>query len=173
MGTPHVVVYDADLNVESTSERIGTFFRQWPDLCDGEAADVPAPVTDFVRGLLARRESDRDMLTGLLRPTLIVDVLKMAHADRPAIVATFDTFAVRDPVRAAAKRFKLTAREQDVVRLLLMGMGASEVARRLGLSAPTVHDYYTRLRRKTATRTLSGMIATLLGWSDPDPIYGS
>ena len=76
-------------------------------------------------------------------------------------------------MRAAAKRFKLTAREQDVVTLLLMGMGASDVARRLGLSEPTVHDYYTRLRRKTATRTLSGMIATLLGWSDPDPIYRS
>ena len=154
------------LNVESISDRIGAFFRRWPDLCDGEAADVPAPVTDFVRGMLARRESERGVRTGLLRPTLIVDVMKTAHEGRTAVVATFEILTVRDPVRVAAKRFELTAREQDVVTLLLTGLGATEVARRLGLSEPTVHDYYTRLRRKTGTRTLSGMIATLLGWSD-------
>jgi len=49
-------------------------------------------------------------------------------------------------------------------------MGATEVASRLGLSEMTVHGYYTRLRRKTGTRTLSGMIATLLGWSAADPL---
>ena len=173
METPHVVVYDSELNVESISERIGMFFQQWPDLWNGEAADVPATVTDFVRGLAARSESERGVLTGLLRPTLIVDVVQTAHAGRAAVVATFERFTVRDPVGVAAKRFALTAREQDVVTLLLMGMGATEVARRLGLSELTVHDYYTRLRRKTGTRTLSGMIARLLGWSDAEPIYGS
>ncbi|MEA2786214.1 MAG: Bacterial regulatory protein luxR family [Candidatus Eremiobacteraeota bacterium] len=173
METPHVVVYDSDLNVESISERIGMFFRQWPDLWDGEAADVPATVTEFVRGLAARSESERGVLTALLRPTLIVDVVQTPHAVGAAVLATFEKFEVRDPVGVAAKRFELTAREQDVVTLLLMGMGATEVARRLGLSELTVHDYYARLRRKTGARTLSGMIATLLGWSDAEPSYGS
>jgi DNA-binding CsgD family transcriptional regulator len=161
--TPHVVVYDSELNVESVSERIGDFFGRWPDLDAGEDAEVPAAVTAFVRSLLARWESERGTLTGLLRPTLIVDVVKASHAGKTAIVAAFETFAVRDPVRAAAKRFELTAREQDVLSSLLMGMGATEVASRLGLSEMTIHGYYSRLRRKTGARTLSGMIATLLG----------
>ncbi len=165
METPHVVVYDSELNVESVSERIGMFFRQWPDMWNGEVAEVPAVVTNFVRNLLARCESERGVLTALLRPALIVDVVKTAHAGRSAILATFEAFAVRDPVRVAAKRYELTPREQDVVSLLLAGMGATEVAGRLGLSELTVHGYYTRLRRKTGTRTMSGMIATLLGWN--------
>jgi DNA-binding NarL/FixJ family response regulator len=169
VATPHVVVYDSELNVESMSECIGLFFGQWPDLWSAEDAEVPAAVTEFVRGLVARPESDGAVLTGLLRPTLIVDVVKTAQAGRPAIVAAFDTFAVRDPVRVAAQRYDLTAREQDVLRLLLMGLGATEMADRLGLSEMTVHAYYTRLRRKTSARNLSGMIATLLGWSDADP----
>jgi DNA-binding CsgD family transcriptional regulator len=169
---PHAVVYDPELNVKSLSEGIGLFFRQWPDLRDEHDADaeVPAAVTDFVRTLLARPESERGLLTGLLRPTLIVDVVQAEHGGRPAIVAAFDTFAVRDPVGVAAKRYRLTAREQDVLTLLLTGMGATEVASRLRLSELTVHGYYTRLRRKTRTRTLSGMIAALLGWSGADPV---
>ena len=171
METPHVVLYDADLNVESASERIGSFFRQWPDLGAGPDVEVPAAVTDFVRSLLARPESaGGGVLTGLLRPTLIVDVVTAVHAGRAAIVAAFDTFAVRDPVRVAARNYGLTAREQDVLTLLLTGLGATEIASRLGLSELTVHGYYTRLRRKTGTRTLSGMIATLLGWSAPEPL---
>ena len=173
METPHVVVYDSELVVESTSERIGPFFRQWPDLWNGEVAEVPAAVTDFVRSLLTRREAERGPLTGLLRPTLIVDVVKTVQGGKTSILATFDTFAVRDPVRAAAKRYGLTPREQDVLTLLLTGMGATEVASRLGISEVTVHGYYTQLRRKTGTRTLSGMIATLLGWSSADSRYGS
>jgi DNA-binding NarL/FixJ family response regulator len=168
MKPPHVVVYDSGLNVQSVSERIGPFFRQWPDLWNGEDADVPVAVTEFVRTLLARHEPG-GVLTALVRPTLIVDVTKSAEAAPAAIVATFDTFAVRDPVRVASRRYELTAREQEVLTLLLAGLGATEIALRLGLSEMTVHSYYSRLRRKTGARTLSGMIATLLGWSVADP----
>ena len=163
--SPHVVVYDCELNIESVSERIGQFFAQWPDLWNGEEADVPAAVTDFVRALVARDESGGRVLTALLRPALIVDVSRPALAGPAVIVAAFDTFAVRDPVRVAAQRYELTARERDVLALLLTGLGAAEIASRLGLSEMTVHSYYTRLRRKTGARTLSGMIATLLGWA--------
>jgi DNA-binding NarL/FixJ family response regulator len=163
--TPHVVVYDAELNVESLSEGIGAFFARWPDLWSGEDAEVPAAVTEFVRALLARRESGGGALTALLRPELIVDVVESTRAGAAVIVAAFDAFAVRDPVRVAAQRYELTGREQEVLTLLLIGLGATEIARRLGLSEMTVHGYYTRLRRKTGARTLSGMIATLLGWT--------
>jgi DNA-binding NarL/FixJ family response regulator len=163
MESPHVVVYDSELNVTSASARIGDFFRQWPGLCAPGDGEVPAAVTAFVRELLAGRSTAAETATGLLRPALVVDVVDVGLDGSRAIVATFDRFAVRDPVRAAAARYKLTPRECEVLTLLLGGLGATGVARRLGLSETTVHGYFKRLRQKTGARTLSGMLATLLG----------
>jgi DNA-binding CsgD family transcriptional regulator len=163
---PHVVVYDAYLNVTSLSDGIGRFLRHWPDLWeDGSDGEVPAAATTFVGALLASREPGIREATGLLRPTLVVDVADLDRDGKRAIVAAFDRFAVRDPVRVAAQRYQLTDRERQILALLLTGMGAAEVAERLGLATMTVHAYFKRLRSKTGARTLSGMIATLLGWT--------
>ncbi|HZW52891.1 MAG TPA: LuxR C-terminal-related transcriptional regulator [Candidatus Elarobacter sp.] len=169
MENPHVVVYDSELHVESASERIGGFFRQWPGLCSAEDAEVPEAATRFVRDLLAARNGAGGTATGLLRPALVVDVVELARYGRRTIVAAFDRFELRNPVRAAAARYKLTRRERDVLTLLLSGMGATEVARRLGLSEMTIHGYFKKLRQKAGARTLSGMMATLLGWTAVAP----
>jgi DNA-binding CsgD family transcriptional regulator len=169
--SPHVVVYDGDLNVASVSTGIDRFFRRWPDLTAEGEGDVPAAATRFVRDLLGAREAGSVAATGLLRPTLVVDVFEGERGGERAIVAAFDRFAVRDPVRVAAQRYDLTDREGQVLALLLTGMGATELAGRLGLSTQTVHGYFKRLRQKTGARTLSGMIATLLGWSAGGGIF--
>ena len=116
------------MNVESASVGIAAFFARWPDLGAVSGDGVPAPVTDFVRGLLAGRASGDAAGTGLLRPALIVDVVEITERGRRHVIASFDRFALRDPVRAAERRYNLTARERDVLTLLLSGMGAAAVA---------------------------------------------
>ncbi len=116
-----------------------------------------------MRGLLAGREPGDSAGTGLLRPALIVDVAEIAGRGRRHVIASFGRFALRDPVRAAESRYNLTARERDVLTLLLSGMGAAAVAERLALAEATVHHYFKQLRHKTGARTLSGMLARVLG----------
>jgi DNA-binding NarL/FixJ family response regulator len=159
------VIYDAELTILSVSAGIASFFAGWADLGAPGPDGVPPAASEFVRTVLAGREPGEPAGIGLLRPTLLVDAVELEDEGCRYVVASFDRFAVRDPIGAAAGRYHLTGRERDVVALLLSGLGASAVARRLNLSETTVHGYFKRLRQKTGARTLSGMIATLLGWS--------
>lgn len=70
----------------------------------------------------------------------------------------------RENLEAASRCFGLSPREIDVVRLLLEGDSASEIAQRLGIAEYTVGDYIKRIFAKTRVRNRSEMIAKLLGW---------
>jgi LuxR family transcriptional regulator of spore coat protein len=53
----------------------------------------------------------------------------------------------------------LTAREQQVLRLLARGHSAKEVANDLAITARTVESHIDRLRLKTRTRNRTHMVA--------------
>ena len=162
-----VALYDLRFVLHATSEGIRDFFAFWPEIADDEA-DVPACITAFVRAQWSRCRADGEVdRAGLFLPDLLMYVTEVYGMGGALVAATFSSFAVRDPVRAAARRFHLTPRETEVVKLLLRGMRASEIARRLGLSEMTVGDYFKSLRLKTESRTQSGMIAMFLGWGTP------
>jgi DNA-binding CsgD family transcriptional regulator len=169
--TPHLVLYTAELDVVGTSDGFAPFIGDWPDLGPADHG-VPAGATAFVRSLLREPRHDGRPRTGLLRPTLALDVFELAPPGPVGVVATFERFRVRDPVREAALRFDLTERERQVLTLLLSGLGTAGAAGRLGLSEMTVRDRIKRLRQKTGARSLSGMIAMLLGWDAEEPLLG-
>lgn len=64
----------------------------------------------------------------------------------------------------ALKRFKLSARERDVLLLALEGRTAAETAERLKIAISTANDYVNRLLVKTGARNKSDLIAKVLGW---------
>ena len=53
----------------------------------------------------------------------------------------------------------LTAREQDVLRLLATGHSAKEVAQDLSITPRTVESHIDRIRLKTRTRNRTHMVA--------------
>jgi DNA-binding NarL/FixJ family response regulator len=62
-----------------------------------------------------------------------------------------------------ADRYELTAREYDVVFLLLSGLSTvSMIAERLGLSQNTVHNHFKNVFRRTATNSKAGLLALFL-----------
>jgi len=70
-----------------------------------------------------------------------------------------------DPQRKATARLlsELTPRERDVLRLLVLGDGAKEVAWRLGLSAHTVAGYVKALHRRLGVRSRGELLARFIG----------
>lgn len=75
-----------------------------------------------------------------------------------------ERFVRREELQSASMRYRLSRREVDVLRLLLEGDSASEIARRLDIGECTVGDYVKRLFAKTNVRNRSEMIAKVLGW---------
>lgn len=127
---------------------------------------MPRALSAFVREQAASyRANGEDGAAALFLPTLLVQVAEVTRPGQWLVAATFQPFAVRNPVRVASSRFKLSEREGQVLTLMLRGLSAAEIARHLDLSELTVGDYFKRLRVKTGARTQSGMLAMLLGWT--------
>lgn len=58
-------------------------------------------------------------------------------------------------------RHGISPREQQVIGLLLEGLGTADMAHRLSISEHTVRDHLKRLYRKTGTRSRSELMSTL------------
>ncbi|MEK6655085.1 MAG: helix-turn-helix transcriptional regulator [Thermodesulfobacteriota bacterium] len=60
------------------------------------------------------------------------------------------------------RKYKLSVREQEIVRLLLVGGSNKEIADRLRLSENTIKGYMKLLMRKLGVNNRAGIIAALL-----------
>lgn len=65
-------------------------------------------------------------------------------------------------------RFRLTARETEVLALVTEGLANKDIAARLRLSPRTVEKHLEALLRKTATRSRTHLLALALGPRPPD-----
>ncbi|HTU61378.1 MAG TPA: helix-turn-helix transcriptional regulator, partial [Polyangiales bacterium] len=70
----------------------------------------------------------------------------------------------REPLRSAAVRFRLSSREVEVLRCMLDGMSATEIAASLSIREGTVNDHFTHLLRKTSAKNRAEMIAKVLDY---------
>lgn len=65
----------------------------------------------------------------------------------------------------SAKVSSITARELDIVKLMLKDLTNEEIAAHLKLSVRTVNAHKGNIMRKMGTKTTSGMIKTILDYS--------
>jgi DNA-binding CsgD family transcriptional regulator len=96
-------------------------------------------------------------------PGFIVRAMSLGDAARHAGLIV-EEVSTREHLSTAARQFGLSPRERDVLRLLLEGDSACEIAGRLGIAEYTVGDYIKRIFAKTRVRNRSEMIAKVLGW---------
>ena len=74
-------------------------------------------------------------------------------------------------LEAFCARHRITPREQEVIGLLLEGLGTTDMAHRLGISEHTVRDHLKRLYRKTGTRS-RGELMSILSTARMEPGNG-
>jgi DNA-binding CsgD family transcriptional regulator len=87
-----------------------------------------------------------------------------------AVGILVERVCTRETLETATERFHLSPRERDVLRLLLEGDSACEIADRLGIVEYTVGDYIKRIFAKTRVRNRAEMIAKVLGWHVPSAL---
>lgn len=100
-------------------------------------------------------------------PSLVVHVSEIAGGKSPLYALMLERESRRAPLDSAGGRFSITAREREVLLLMMRGMHAADIAERLAISQSTVSGYFKQLLRKTRARSRSEMIAKILDWDDP------
>jgi DNA-binding CsgD family transcriptional regulator len=99
-------------------------------------------------------------------PDVALRVSRLRGESGSYIAVFCENLARRDDVKHAAHAFSLTRREQEVLRLVMQGFSATEIANEMTIAETTVSDYFKQLLRKTGAKNRTEMIARVLGWSD-------
>jgi DNA-binding NarL/FixJ family response regulator len=91
----------------------------------------------------------------------LVDALRALHEGRRYFSRKLDSTAIERYVRERGERNpieSLSARERQVMQLIVEGMTSAEVAERLGLSPKSVETYRSRLMAKLQIEDLPGLV---------------
>jgi DNA-binding CsgD family transcriptional regulator len=121
----------------------------------------------------AVREAARDWIAGgVLRdrssfsipPSHVVQAQPLAGSDGTFLALTIEHRRERQALARARQRFELTPREQQVLRFILEGAQANEIASALHIAESTVQGYFKRLLAKTRSRNRAAMVALVLDW---------
>jgi DNA-binding CsgD family transcriptional regulator len=156
-----VVILDAELRIVTADTGARELLRE---LGDADEARLPAALEAALREREGDAEQDGAPLTSV--PGFVVRSLSLDAPENWSALLV-ERVSMRENLEAASRRFGLSRREIDVLRLLLEGDSASEIAQRLRIGEYTVGDYMKRLFAKTQVRNRSEMIAKILGWVPP------
>lgn len=100
-----------------------------------------------------------------LQPCHSVRIQILGGPDGGFLALTIERRRERRALARARQRFDLTPREQQVLRFILEGAQANEIAAALHIAESTVQGYFKRLLAKTRSRNRAAMVALVLDWN--------
>lgn len=149
---------------------LGSLFPGIPVLITRGAPDPAEAERAFKSG--ARGYLRRDVLPSQLRDSLIEFLSPAVTRDRPAAlrpgttpIAPDDSNLAAALAQAADGSFGLTARETEVIRLLLNGSSNKEIGRTLGILEGTVKVHVHNIMRKLGARNRMQLVLWAQGKS--------
>jgi len=138
----------------------------------GQGLRVPVIIMtghgDVPMAVKAMRLGASDFIEKPFDPDLLLDSLEVLIADAAQRWNnSFQTHAANG--EAAARLERLTARETEVMRKLVLGQANKVIAQDLGLSPRTVEVHRARVMEKTEAGSLSGLVRlAILAGVDPE-----
>lgn len=146
---PDVVVVDVHLPGGGGKAIIDAVLRDWP-----EATFLALSVSDAAEDVVAViRAGARGYVTKTIDPAELVAAIRRVH-DGDAVFSprlagfVLDAFSGQLPAPSDPELDQLTAREQEVMRLIARGYTYREVASRLYLSVKTIETHVSAVLRK-------------------------
>ncbi|MGZ3497582.1 MAG: response regulator transcription factor [Vulcanimicrobiaceae bacterium] len=111
------------------------------------------------------RTNTRDELLIPASRELMLRVSRLDGVGDCYFIAVFlEEISRREDLAGAARRYRFTRRELEVLTLMLGGLTTNEIAENLCLAETTVADYFKHLIKKTHARNRADMLARVLGW---------
>jgi len=95
---------------------------------------------------------------------LVLRVVPMLAPQGSFYAVFFEKEAWREDLREAVGRFSFTAREVEVLSLILDGLNAAEIAESLHIAEVTVFDHFKHISHKTKARNRADMLAKIFNW---------
>ncbi len=129
-------------------------------LADSARPSLPDDIREAARILLERRRSGSEALVIQLRHDAI---LRLVPADGPEPLYVIFVTEARNPIALAAKRYGFTARESEVLALLLQGKSTGDIAATLSISHLTVLQHIKNVGYKMGVSKRKEIVATLTG----------
>jgi two-component system, NarL family, response regulator LiaR len=101
-------------------------------------------------------------------PAALADGIRDVHAGRPALHPSVAARLMRRGDVATSARLGITAREHDVLRLMVEGLANKQIAQRLGIGEKTVKTHVSRVLAKLGVedRTQAAVLAIREGLVD-------
>ena len=148
-GRPDVAVVDVHLPNGGGKAIIERVLAEWPD-----AVFLALSVSDAAEDVVAViRAGARGYVTKTIDATELVDAIRRVH-DGDAVFSprlagfVLDAFSGHLPAPVDPELDQLTAREQEVMRLIARGYTYREVATRIHLSVKTIETHVSAVLRK-------------------------
>lgn len=162
---PCVAFLDAELDVAFADTGALTLLRthfgehRW-------TSALPVLVRDAIADLV-RRSDDADACTEeVIGPLegLVLRVIPLAGPQESFYAVFFQKEAHREDLADAVMQYAFTARELEVLDLVLGGMNAAEIAAGLHIASVTVFDHFKHISQKTNARNRADMLAKIFNW---------
>jgi NarL family two-component system response regulator LiaR len=101
-------------------------------------------------------------------PQALADAIRDVHAGRPALHPSVAARLMRQGSTARVVHDDLTARERDVLGLMVEGLANKQIAQRLGIGEKTIKTHVSRVLAKlgVADRTQAAVLAIREGLVD-------
>jgi DNA-binding CsgD family transcriptional regulator len=125
---------------------------------------VDHTVVDLIDFIVDRGE--RHSPIAFIDAQRFVRVTRLDGTETSCFAVSIEAFRGGDSLARARRKYQLTKRELDVLRLILEGASAPETARALHIAETTVQVYYKRLLSKTQSRNRPAMVANVLDWQN-------
>jgi DNA-binding CsgD family transcriptional regulator len=120
-------------------------------------------VERIVRNLIAGDRKDTGSALGV-DGDIVVRIVESYSPTGSLTGIIVEKLRTRDPLREAIQSFGITARETQVLRLLLRGASTAAIARELHIAETTACDHVRRIARKTNSRGRGQIVARVLGF---------
>lgn len=159
---PCLVVLDSEYRISTAEPRLDALLAE-AGFGDRPPERLPVELETAVAELAAAPDASITKIVRCPGGSLVVRVWPLTGPLPSHVAVLLERLRFRDPLRAAASRFRLSPREIQVLKLMMRGFGKREIGNHLRIAESTVGEHCKHLYAKIGANSRSSMLVQILG----------